>query len=36
VEQGSHYRLLQQGGLYARLYERQFQPLERAAGELLA
>jgi ATP-binding cassette subfamily B protein len=36
VEQGNHYRLLQQGGLYARLYERQFQPLERAAGELLA
>src|SRR5229473_2829254 len=36
VEQGNHYRLRQQGGLYARLYERQFQPLERAAGELLA
>src|SRR3989441_3259074 len=29
VEQGNHYKLLQQGGLYARLYERQFQPLER-------
>jgi ATP-binding cassette subfamily B protein len=36
VERGSHFQLLQQGGLYARLYERQFQPLERAAGELLA
>jgi ATP-binding cassette subfamily B protein len=36
VEQGSHYQLLEQGGLYARLYERQFQPLERTAGELLA
>jgi ATP-binding cassette, subfamily B, bacterial len=36
VEQGSHYQLLQQGGLYARLYERQFQPLERAVDKLLA
>jgi len=36
VQQGTHYQLLQQDGLYARLYERQFQSLERAAGELLA
>jgi len=36
VEEGSHYQLLQQGGLYARLYERQFAPLERSADELLA
>ena len=36
VEQGSHYQLLQQDGLYARLYERQFQALERRADELLA
>ncbi|HEX6488953.1 MAG TPA: ABC transporter ATP-binding protein [Candidatus Dormibacteraeota bacterium] len=30
VEQGTHFELLQRGGLYAKLYERQFAAAERA------
>jgi subfamily B ATP-binding cassette protein MsbA len=35
VEQGTHQELLDQGGLYARLYELQFRNEEESAGELV-
>jgi ATP-binding cassette subfamily B protein len=31
VEQGRHADLLQKGGLYARLYQRQFEPVDELA-----